>query len=241
MKPRHLLVLAALPFLVLLACSVRQDVTLNPDGSGEAAVHVTVQKFFSDYLLDLAEFSGKGGRAGGVFDEKAIRTAFEQRPGVTIKAIRIPKPEELEIQLAFRSIDDLVRGQKELTDTGIVTFKNDGGTRTLRLHLDQKNFARISAFLPSSDGSTETILGVFGPQPGVTITEAEYLETMQFTLGDEGPKAIQASFIDIAVAVNGKLVSQKGGTVKGNTVTFRMPLLKILVLNEALDYEIVFK
>jgi hypothetical protein len=29
--------------------------------------------------------------------------------------------------------------------------------------------------------------------------------------------------------------------VKGNTVTFQIPLLKLLILNEPLDYEIVFK
>ncbi len=237
-------VAAALAFLalLLLSCSVRPEVTLNADGSGEAVVRVTVQKFLAEYLLDLAEFAGAAkSRDAGMFDEKEIRAAFEGKPGVTVKGVRIPKPEELELRLAFRSIDDLVRGQKELADTGIVTFRNDGGTRTLRLHLDQKNFAKISSLLPSSDGSTETILSVFGPQQGVAITEAEYLEAMEFTLGEQGPKAIEDSSVDVTVTVNGKLVSQKGGTAKGSVVTFRIPLLKLLMLNEPLDYEIVFK
>lgn len=244
MKLRLLLVSAVTPLLVsfLISCSISPDVTLNADGSGEAVVRVTVRKFFAEYLLDLAAFSGTAKpRDAGMFDEKEIRAAFEGRPGVTVKSIRIPKPEELELRLAFRSIDDLVRGQKELADTGIVTFRNDGGTRTLRLHLDQKNFARLSGLLPSSDGSTEMILSVFGPQEGVAITEAEYLEAMEFTLGEEGPKAIKASSMDVTVTVNGKLVSQKGGTAKGSTVTFRIPLLKVLMLDQPLDYEIVFK
>jgi hypothetical protein len=244
MKLRHLLLLAAAALVagvLLPSCSVKPDVTLNTDGSGEALVRVTVQRFFADYLQDLAEFAGSGTRPAGVFDEKAIRDAFAQRPGVEVRSIRILKPEELELRLAFRSIDDLVRGEGQLTDTGIVTFRNDAGTRTLKLHLDQTNFAKISALLPSSDGSTETILSVFGPQQGVTITEAEYLEAMEFTLGEEGPPAIKASSIDVNVTVNGKLVSQKGGTVKGNTVSFRIPLLQFLMLNQPLDYEIVFK
>jgi hypothetical protein len=226
----------------LLSCSVRQDIALNPDGSGEAVVHVALQEFFAQYLLDLAQFTGtvKSPEAG-VFDEKDARAAFEARPGVTVKEIKIPRPEELQIRLGFKSIDELARGQKELTETGIVSFRNDGGTRTLKLHLDQKNFAKLSSLLPSSDGSSETILSVFGPQEGVSVTEAEYLETMEFTLGEEGPAALTASFIDLAVAVNGTLVSQKGGTTKGNTVSFRIPLLKVLILNEPLDYEIVFK
>jgi hypothetical protein len=201
-----------------------------------------VQKFFSEYLMDLAEFSGAAKpRSAGVFDEKEIRAAFEGRPGVTVKSVRVPKPEELEIALAFRSIDDLVRGEKGLADTGIVTFRNDGGTRTLKLHLDQKNFAKLAELAPSEDGSTETILSVFGPQEGVAITEAEYLEAMEFTLGEQGPKAIKDSFIDVTVTVKGQLVSQKGGTAKGSTVAFRIPLLKLLMLTEPLDYEVVFK
>jgi hypothetical protein len=242
MNHRFLIALAALPLLLLSSCASRQEISLNPDGSGEAVVHVTVQKFFSDYLMDLSEFSGSTRpRSAGMFDDKGIRAALEKRPGVVVKAIKVVSPLELELNLAFKNIDDLVRGQKELTDTGIVTFRNDAGTRTLRFHLDQKNFAKIAALVPSSDGSTETILGVFGPQQGVTVTEAEYLETMAFTLGDPGPQGIKDSSITAAVTVNGKLVSQKGGTVKGNTVTFQIPLLKLLILNEPLDYEIVFK
>lgn len=122
-----------------------------------------------------------------------------------------------------------------------MTFRNSGGTRTLRLHLDRTNFAKISGMLPSSDGSSETILSVFGPQEGMDLTESEYLETMEFTLGAEGPKALKDSVIEVAVTVNGKLVSQKGGTARNNTVTFRIPLLSVLLLNQPLDYEIVFQ
>lgn len=244
MKRPSLLACASLAACLfsLLSCSIRPDVTLNPDGSGEALVRVSVQKFFSEYLRDLAEFSGAARPAGvGVFDEKEIREAFAKRPGVTVKSVRVPKPEELEIALAFRSIDDLVRGEKELAETGVVTFRNDGGTRTLRLHLDQKNFAKLAALAPSEDGSTETLLSVFGPQEGVEITEEEYLEAMAFTLGEQGPKAIKDSFVEVNVTVRGTLVSQKGGAAKGNTVTFRIPLLELLLLDTPVDWEIVFK
>lgn len=242
MNPRHLGLLVALALLALLTgCTMRQEISLNVDGSGEANVRVVVQKFFSEYLLDLAEFGGSTRpRTAGVFDEKEIRAAFQARRGVTVKELRIVSPQELQMKLGFASIDDLVRGEADLTSSGIVTFRNVAGTRTLKLHLDRANFSKISGLLPSSDGSSETILSVFGPQQGMTLTESEYLETMEFTLGADGPKGLKESFIEVAVTVNGKLVSQKGGTVRNNTVTFRIPLLSVLLLNQPLDYEIVF-
>jgi hypothetical protein len=239
---RHVLLAALLGLGILGACSIRQEIALNPDGSGEAWVRVVLQGFFADYLKDLAEFAGTArGPGTAIFDEIEIRSAFEKRRGVTIKELRIAKPEELQLRLAFTSIDDLVRGEADLSSSGIVTFRNVDGTRTLRLHLDRANYGKLSSLLPSSDGSTDTILSVFGPQEGLAITEAEYLETMEFTLGAEGPKALRESFIEVAVTVNGRLVSQKGGTVRNNTVTFRIPILKVLLLNEPLDYEIVFR
>jgi len=242
MKHAVRLALSVMAGALLVSCAMRQDISLNPDGSGEATVRITLQKFFSDYLLDLAEFAGGAkSRGSSVFVEKDIRAAFERRSGVTVKEVTVPGPQELRIRLGFSSLDALVRGEQKLAESGIVTFRNDGGQRTLRLHLDRKNYAAIASIMPSEDGSTETIMSVFGPQEGVSVTEAEYLETMEFTLGEEGPEALKKSAVEIAVTVNGTLVSQKGGTVKGNTVTFRIPLLKVLMLDEPLDYEVVFR
>ena len=60
-------------------------------------------------------------------------------------------------------------------------------------------------------------------------------------MGEDGPDAVLSSFINIKVKVNGKLVSQKGGTIKDGIVWFEIPLLRVCLLNDALDFEIAYK
>jgi hypothetical protein len=80
-----------------------------------------------------------------------------------------------------------------------------------------------------------------GPQANDTITEAEYLEMIKFSLGDEGPALVKKSFIEMAIRPEGEIVSQTGGTQTNGTVVFRIPLLRLLVLDKPLDYSVTFK
>jgi hypothetical protein len=73
------------------------------------------------------------------------------------------------------------------------------------------------------------------------MTEADYLEMIDPAIGEEGTKALKASTIETRLAVKGTLVSQQGGSASGNIVPFRVPLLRVLLLDKPLDYSIVFR
>jgi hypothetical protein len=45
----------------------------------------------------------------------------------------------------------------------------------------------------------------------------------------------------LTIDPEGDIISQVGGTVSGGAVTFRIPLLRLLVLDEPLDYSLTFK
>jgi hypothetical protein len=79
------------------------------------------------------------------------------------------------------------------------------------------------------------------PQEGDDMTESEYLEMIELALGEEGAKKLKTSTIETRVAVKGTLVSQKGGSVSGGAVTYRIPLLRVLLLDKPLDYSILFR
>ncbi len=65
---------------------------------------------------------------------------------------------------------------------------------------------------------------------------------MEYMLGEESRQGIIDSVVDITVKVGGRIVSQKGGEkLKADTVRFRIPLIKILVLKDPLNYEVKFK
>ncbi len=59
-----------------------------------------------------------------------------------------------------------------------------------------------------------------------------------FTLGADGPALLKKSFIDLVIKPEGEIVSQTGGTVANGAVIFRIPLLRLLVLDKPLDYSV---
>ena len=80
-----------------------------------------------------------------------------------------------------------------------------------------------------------------GPQVNDTISDAEYLDMIKFSLGDEAPGLLKKSFITLTIDPEGEIISQTGGTVSGSSVVFRIPLLRMLVLDKPLDYSVTFR
>jgi hypothetical protein len=64
---------------------------------------------------------------------------------------------------------------------------------------------------------------------------------IELALGAEGAAKLKTSTIETRVAVKGTLVSQEGGAVSGGVVTYRTPLLRVLLLDKPVDYSIVFR
>jgi hypothetical protein len=231
---------AALLLLVLASCSMSNTVVVKTDGSGTVAVRLEISRLFREYLASMAELSGQSGTAkeGQLFDLKEIRKGFEAKPGITVKRLASPKPETLEVDLAFRSIQEVFTTDDTLKSAGVVSFTQGNGTRTVKVHLDRANYKQVATLFP---GVSNPLFEGMGPQVEDTITEAEYLEMIQFSLGEEGPALVKKSFIDVAIRPEGEIVSQAGGTVSNGTVLFRIPLLRLLVLDKPLDYVVTFK
>lgn len=225
--------------LLLAACAVRQEASINRDGSGSIRFRVELTPFFVDYIRDMAEVSGeKQIEQGRIFDLEGIRRGFEERPGVKVTRLASPKPEVLEGELAFRDVEAVFRGESQLTQAGVISFTRRGNAKTLRLYLDRKNFAQVERLLPILDNP---LFASLGPRENEGVTEAEYLDMMAFAMGDEGPAGIKSSAIELKVNVQGRLVSQSGGQPKDGGVLFRVPLIRVLLLDTPLDYSLVFE
>jgi hypothetical protein len=82
---------------------------------------------------------------------------------------------------------------------------------------------------------------MFSPVENEGTTEAEYLEMMEFLLGEEGPEAVKGSMIEIRVNVKGRILSHSGGRIDGKSVIYEIPLLRVLLLEEPLEYSLTFK
>jgi hypothetical protein len=226
---------------LLAACSINQTIAVKADGSGTAAMRVQTTKQFREYVLSIEEVSGQSelAKQGKIFDVAAIQKDLAARPGITVKRVASPNPDLLEVELGFRSIQEVYSStDPKVASTGVLRYSESGGRKSLKIHLDRKNFAQLSDVFPGLSGP---VFQGLAPQENDQTTEADYLDMIQFSLGPDGPALLKQSFIDLVVKPEGQILDQTGGTVAGGAVTFHIPLLRVLVLDKPLDYSVTWK
>lgn len=225
--------------LIFTTCTIKQEVELEKDGSGRVDFHIKIERFFLDYLLDMAELTGELelSEQSTIFDIEKIRAGLKQKPGVTVTRLASPAPEVVEGSFTFRNIEEVFNNEALLTKAEVMSFTRVDNVRSLKLHLDRGNFEHIYSLFPIL---ASPVVESFGPLENEGTSEKEYLEMMEFALGEEGPKGIMNSFIDLVIKINDRLLSQSGGTINKEGVSFQIPLIRVLLLDQPLDYSISF-
>ncbi len=227
---------------LLASCSARQEIDLQPDGSGTVAVSIELQRPFADWLLSMSEEAkalGLKSQSGALFDEAAIRANVATFPGATVTRLAVPSRDRLEMTLAFADVTALAGAPASGSAAApFVSLTRSGRRATLRVRLDAAAYGALRPLVPGADNE---LLDVLGPQQKNPYTEAEYDDVLAFTVGDEAPRWVRASRIDAVVRVPGRVVSQTGGRVEGGAVRFEIPLLDVLLLRSPLVYTIEYE
>jgi hypothetical protein len=221
----------------LLGCTIKQQVELEADASGTVSMQIRLEPVFVDYIKDLSTLTGES-QEGRIFDVEEIKKGFAEREDVTLVAVSTPTPDTLEMKLEYTSIEEVFSGEQELQESGIIRFEKVSQGYSVRFHLDRKNFPAVMTFIPALQNP---LFEGLGPQENDDITEEEYYELMDLALGDGGADSVRNAFIETKVNVRGMLVSQSGGTITPGGVTFKVPLIRVLLLDKPLDYSLVFK
>jgi len=226
--------------IVLSSCTVNQTITIKDDGSGTLVLHAEVTQVLHDYLSSLAEVAGNGAimKGGKIFDAASIRKGFESRPGITVKKVSTPTSDSLDVELAYTSIQGIFTSVDTLKSSGALVYTDAAGKKTLKLHLDRSNYMQLSTlFPPLKDPTVASLM----PQANDTYSDDDYLQMIQFSVGDDGPSLLKKSFITLTIDPEGAILSQTGGTIVGSAVVFRIPLIRMLVLDKPLDYSVTFR
>lgn len=225
---------------LLGSCGAQQVVRLSPDGSGTVNFSYTVSPVILDSVDQFAAFLEEDDPLadGELFDLDEIRADFEENPALSLQELGTPQPNVLQGTFQFSDVEEVFQEEEELQQAGIVSLRNSGGTYTLDLRLNRDNFADISALFPALENP---LMDMFGPLANEGVSESEYIEMMQFAFDSAVVPAIQQSVIEARVVVDGAIVDQRGGTVTGNQVVFRIPLIRILLLDQELSYSLSFR
>ncbi len=231
-------VLAATIIIISFSsCSVKNEINLSADGSGNVSSVTELDNMLIFYLKSLAELTDDA-KDKPLFDTEEIKKAIEENPGLKVKSINNDKDKNITAEISFTNIEKLITQTEEALNKNIISFNEYGDEKEIKIHMDIENFTDIAPLFPIVN---EPLFMTFGPLENQGITEEEYLEMMEYALGDGGGKLIQESTITTIINIDGKLISQTGGTAKGNSVTFKTPLIRILMLDEPIEYSIRFK
>jgi hypothetical protein len=124
-----------------------------------------------------------------------------------------------------------------LKKTAALAYSESGGKKTIRLHLDRSNYPQLARTFPLL---ANPAFAAFGPQENDATTDDEYLEMVSFSIGDDAPALLKKSFVILTLDPEGEILSQTGGEVTGGAVVFRIPLLRLLILDKPLDYSVTY-
>ena len=237
---RRLFFVAPVLFLLLVGCAVRQEVSLSISGSGTVKGEIVLHPVFIAYLEDLTMALGKEEELP-LFDLSAIRTALAGNQGVVLEALESPRRETLRFSLKFTDLNAPFKALPPV-ERNILEFRREGRQRSFNIVLGKENFSQVSAYFPLMD---EAVMAYFIPRGNRIVTEEDYKDDLSYALEDylKGTpieEVLEASSVRITVGFEGTLTEQHGGRVEGKRVEFSIPLLKILVLNEPLEYGLTF-
>ena len=224
----------------VVSCAVNQTIVIRSDGSGTLAMHVEVSRLLHEYVARLSEVSDKPVlmRGGRFFDVESLRKDFESRPGVTVTKAATPTSDSLDLELSFDSIQDVFAREETLKSAAALSYSESEGKKTIRLHLDRGNYAQLARAFPLLGNPAFAALG---PQPSDTFSDDDYLEMVRFSIGDDAPALLTRSYLTLTLDPEGEILSQSGGEVIEGAVVFRIPLLRMLVLDRPIDCRVTYQ
>ena len=225
------------------SCTMSQTVELNVDGAGRVDFDLTLAPYFTEVVSQLAEFAPSENEnsrnSDNFFQITEIKDNFSKRKGVNLRYIESPIDEELKGSFTFLNINSAITDEKEVKGSSIFAFDNTGNISTLQVNLSYKS---IEELLNDNPWMNSPLMENFGPLANDGLSPDDYLDMMEFVLGEESRESIKESLLNLKIEVDGVIISQTGGELLNNsTVRFEVPLLDILVLSKEIIYSVRFK
>jgi hypothetical protein len=229
-------------FLGIQSCSLKQTLYINKNSSGNIDFELTLAPFFVEVTEQLAELFPDENNItendSGPFNLKKIKDDFGKNEGSDLESLENPSDNILKGSIAFDDITKALAGDGSNDILDIFNFAADNNRYKLSVEL---NYETVGQFLLSNPSLNSPLMESFGPMANKGLNENDYLDMMEFALGEKSRLGIKESFLLMDVNVDGKIVSQSGGTlIDQDTVRFEIPLLKILLLDESQSFSVSF-
>lgn len=246
MKSTSIIKVTALSIILLGAtsCMMKQDVHIDDTGGGSVVFDIALADYLTEVIDQVQTLLQPEKPLPGIdqpfFDTKAISNDLEKRNGVELMSLESPTRNSLAGEIRFDDISGIFQDiDEESAAAKLVRFEKDGAVSELTVLI---NRTTVEAILEENPSFNNPLVEAFGPATTEDISEENYLEMMEFLLGEESRLGIIDSALDITVRIDGRILEQKGGRIiDERTVRYSIPLLPLLMLKEPLEYTLRYE
>lgn len=237
-KTRSVLIGLAAAVLLLSGCAVTQTIDLAAGLDGTAGTVLQTSPLFKALIVDLTGFDEKVRNSGQdpdtiILDDTiyAIWAKLLASPACDVSYFERTDPPDKTYygSVVFNDlaamVEDLASPVPKEEARSLVDVSP--GSLTIRIGMD--NYGVLAEMVPFLK---EENFEAYGPLYNNGSTEEDYLEMMDFILGEGTGDGILASSVKLYFTAPAAIVSTNGEKVSENSVVFAIPLIKLLLLNE---------
>ena len=234
-----LFALLLLSLILFSSCTVKQEIFIQTNASGDAMIEVVVEDFFKAVIADYAVFFPDGETDVTQDNLDAVSLELNNSPYTSNAVMRKIDDSTYLGSFDFTDLDGFFRDlKKEDSSKTVVTYFEEDGYHTIDLYIDIENYYQLTEMLPIL---AEPSFAIFGPEENIGVSKADYLDMISYVLGEEGPGSLSISTIDIIIETDRPIVTQRGGTLLNpNRILFSIPMIDFLLLAEPISKSVTW-
>ncbi|MDR1248211.1 MAG: hypothetical protein LBK63_02800 [Treponema sp.] len=232
-------------------CSGRIEGKLRRDGQAELSLEIALEPRMGAMLRSLSSLGSPSRRppAGApaegavpVINGPVIARSLAAAPGILSADLANTSPTGIAGTISVSRVDQFLALNGVPERKRFVALENNSETGYSRLviALDRETAPLLLAMI--SVDIRDYLSALFAPAAtGDALSKAEYLGLVEDIYGKALADEIAAARVSVTIGFPGAISSAKGGTFSGSSARFDIALADILVLENPLAYEVVWK
>lgn len=232
------IILILLPILIY-SCSSNHEININSDNSATVNFTVTNKDSLVETLMEWGAIENSD--ASSIINIDEVKNSLKNDKNIKNVTLTSLSQNRYNGSFFVTDIDQLFADKTKNIPKNLQVFSltEENGSKTLKIRLSLDNYVLLKESLPILQQES---IDMLGPDANQDVSEEEYLDMMSFSLGDDGPKDILNSFINLKINVDGSITDIKGGKIdKFNSAIFNVPLIDIILLKKTLIYSLTYK
>lgn len=226
-------------FFLVSSCAARIQGALDTGGGGEFTVSTVLEPRMSVLIRSLSKAGGGQAPDAPVLDGPAIARSMEKAPGVAAVSFRNTAPAAIDGSVRISRLADFLA---PAGGRGFISLEQGpegrGGRFTVNLNRDSGP-EMLSLLSPEVSDYLSALMAPLAT--GEVLSRAEYLDLAASVYGKAVAGEIAGGRIRASIDFPGPVGSVRGGVFSGKRAEFDLPLLDLLVLEQPLNYEVIWK